>query len=278
MISYAQNFEDVMLWRALKQVNNGFYIDVGAAWPDEHSVTKHFYDNGWSGINCEPNPSFINRYRELRERDINLQRAVSNSQGEEEFHFIENTGLSSLDEKITSSHESLGFTSVTSKVEVTTLSHICSEYCQNKEINFLKVDVEGLEKNVLLGNDWKQFRPWIVVVEATLPLSQVENHAEWECILLEADYEFVYADGINRFYVAKEHSELSNSFKYPPNVFDGFVLASQVQAEAKASEAEAKANEITVLYDTIVNSRLWKLIKPLRYLLDVIKRNSFRKK
>lgn len=55
-ISYAQNYEDVMLWRALKHIANGFYIDVGAAWPDKHSVTKAFYDRGWRGINIEPNP------------------------------------------------------------------------------------------------------------------------------------------------------------------------------------------------------------------------------
>jgi chemotaxis protein histidine kinase CheA len=105
------------------------------------------------------------------------------------------------------------------------------------------VDVEGLEDKVLAGNDWSEFRPWIVLVEATLPMSQVENYDQWEHILLSADYQFVYADGLNRFYVSKEHSELVQSFKYPPNVFDDFILASQVQAEAKASEAEAKASE-----------------------------------
>ena len=55
-ISFAQNFEDVMLWRALKHVDGGFYIDVGAAWSDVHSVTKAFYDKDWHGINIEPNP------------------------------------------------------------------------------------------------------------------------------------------------------------------------------------------------------------------------------
>jgi len=57
-VSYAQNYEDVMLWRALKHIENGFYIDVGAAWPSEHSVTKLFYDEGWRGINIEPNLEF----------------------------------------------------------------------------------------------------------------------------------------------------------------------------------------------------------------------------
>jgi len=55
-ISYAQNYEDVMLWRALKHVERGFYIDVGACSPDQHSVTRAFYEKGWHGINVEPNP------------------------------------------------------------------------------------------------------------------------------------------------------------------------------------------------------------------------------
>ena len=54
-VSYAQNFEDVMLWRALKHISNGFYIDVGAWSPDIDSVTRIFYEHGWRGVNVEPN-------------------------------------------------------------------------------------------------------------------------------------------------------------------------------------------------------------------------------
>ena len=58
-VSYAQNFEDVLLWRALGHIKNGVYIDVGANSHVEQSVTKVFYDAGWSGINIEPLPSFV---------------------------------------------------------------------------------------------------------------------------------------------------------------------------------------------------------------------------
>ncbi len=54
--SYAQNFEDVMLWRALRHIDQGYYIDVGAWSPELDSVTKAFYEHGWHGINVEPNP------------------------------------------------------------------------------------------------------------------------------------------------------------------------------------------------------------------------------
>ena len=280
MISYAQNFEDVMLWRALKHIENGFYIDVGAWSPDLDSVTRAFYENGWRGINVEPNPEFHLQYLDKRVHDINLKVAVSNIVGETDIYFSTNPGLSSLNQEIAEGHKKIGWDVIPSKTKVTTLIEIFSEYCHNQEVHFLKVDIEGYEKQALLGNDWNRFRPWIVVVEATLPMSKVENHDEWEYILLEADYEFIYADGLNRFYVAKEHSELKVSFTYPPNVFDEFVLANQVFTESRASQAEQSANESKIRaeiaeqnaqnawqhYHMIENSNSWKITKPLRLL------------
>ena len=78
MISYAQNFEDVVLWRALKNVKNGFYIDVGANHPIGGSVTKWFYEQGWSGINIEPVKSFYDKLCRDRKRDINICKALGN--------------------------------------------------------------------------------------------------------------------------------------------------------------------------------------------------------
>lgn len=270
-ISYAQNFEDIMLWRALKDIKNGFYIDVGAAWPDEHSVTKAFYDHGWTGINIEPNPSFISLYASKRPKDINLQVAVSNESGVTELYFIDDTGLSSLDKDIAESHADAGFKALPSEVKLTTLANICKEYAQDKEIHFLKVDVEGFEKNVLMGNDWNRYRPWIVIAEATLPLSQEESYEEWEPILIESGYIFVYADGLNRFYVAKEHQELIDSFKYPPNDFDKYELVAQKQAEARTAEAEQRTKDALHHYHMVTHSLSWKITEPLRYLLKSIK-------
>jgi len=81
-ISYAQNNEDVLLWRALGHIKNGYYIDVGANDPVEHSVTKSFYDAGWSGISVEPLPKYHQAFLEQRPRDTNLAIAAGAVDGE----------------------------------------------------------------------------------------------------------------------------------------------------------------------------------------------------
>lgn len=227
-ISHAQNFEDVMLWRALKHIENGFYIDIGAAWPSIDSVTKSFYDVGWSGINIEPNPHLYKQLEKIRKRDLNLNLAVSNKAGEIELNIVENTGLSTLDQNIAETHKKSGFRIIKWRTKVSSLSNIWLENIDiNQPVHFLKIDVEGFEKNVIEGNDWTTNRPWIIVVEATTPQSKIETHWSWEPTLISRDYIFSYADGLNRFYVAKEHCSLVKFFNYPPNVFDDFLINSK---------------------------------------------------
>jgi FkbM family methyltransferase len=81
MISYAQNFEDVMIARLFDAHWRGFYVDIGAAHPDFLSITHHFYDQGWSGINVEPTFRFYRQLCGARSRDTNLQCAIGNSPG-----------------------------------------------------------------------------------------------------------------------------------------------------------------------------------------------------
>ena len=76
-VTYAQNFEDVILWRALKHIDRGFYVDCGAYDPTRHSVTKAFYDRGWRGINIEPILSLLQEFVVQRPLDANLAIAIS---------------------------------------------------------------------------------------------------------------------------------------------------------------------------------------------------------
>ncbi len=95
-VTYAQNFEDVILWRALKHVDRGFYVDCGAYDPTRQSVTKAFYDRGWRGINIEPIPSLLQEFVVQRPLDTNLAIAVSDGSDGAELYEVGGTGLSTL--------------------------------------------------------------------------------------------------------------------------------------------------------------------------------------
>lgn len=239
LVSYAQNFEDVMLWRALADVADGTYIDVGAAWPITDSVTMLFYERGWSGLNVEPNPALYQQLCADRERDINVCVAAGSEPGSSVLNVVVDTGLSTLDSTLAETYQGTGQLVRAVETTVTTLTDLWETHLASRDdVHFLKIDVEGFELAVIQGNDWVRHRPWVVLVEATQPSSQMSAHAEWEPLLTAAGYRFVYADGLNRFYVASEHAELVTRFEFPPNVFDGFVSAAQAQAEAAAHNAD----------------------------------------
>jgi hypothetical protein len=89
----------------------------------------------------------------------------------------------------------------------------------------MKIDVEGLERDVIEGWDAGLIRPWIVIVEATRPLTGQEAHESWESLILARGYNFAFFDGLNRYYVSKDHGELLGRVSCPANVFDRFELS-----------------------------------------------------
>jgi FkbM family methyltransferase len=222
-ISYAQNNEDVLLWRALGHIEGGFYIDVGANDPVEDSVTKAFYDAGWSGINIEPLPSLHQALLDARARDINLALACGAAEGELTLYDIPAAhGWASAAPAVAEAHRAEGLEVAELTVPVRTLAAICAEHVKG-HVHFLKIDVEGFEGEVLRGMDFARWRPWVLVIEATLPNSRVCAHGAWEYLVDRQRYRFAWFDGLNRYYVAEEHDELMAAFGVQPNVFDDFI-------------------------------------------------------
>lgn len=221
--SYAQNLEDVLLWRALRDVGDGFYIDVGANHPFEDSVTLGFYEQGWHGINVEPVASHIEELRRERQRDVNLQVGLGSKAGVMEFFETDRRGLSTLLPEIAEAHRRSGLAVKSYHVPIVTLAQVCEAHAPG-DIHFLKIDVEGAERDVLEGADFKRFRPWIVVIEATLPNSREPRYDQWEHLLLAAGYAFAYFDGLNRFYALADRPDLLDALRLPPNVHDAYTF------------------------------------------------------
>ena len=222
-VSYAQNFEDVMLWRALRDVEHGFYVDLGAQDPLVDSVSLAFHERGWHGVHVEPSSFYAEALRRHRPGDVVIQAAVGDGASLVTFFEIPNSGISTVDPAIAEQHRQRGFVIQESKVPSISLSAVF-DACPSDVIHWLKIDIEGSERTALASWGTSTRRPWVVVVESTLPLSQIEAKHDWEALLLERDYRFVYFDGLNRFYVAKEKSALTSAFSSPPNVFDAFAV------------------------------------------------------
>lgn len=255
MVSYAQNFEDVMLWRALKDIENGFYIDIGANDPVIDSVSLAFYERGWRGVHIEPMPQYAGKLRDARPDERVEQIAIGRQDGSIVFFEIEDTGLSTAEAEVAEQHRKKGFAVTETTVDVRPLSAILNQY-NDRPIHWMKIDVEGLEKEVIESWDDAVARPWILVIESTRPLTTEETYLEWEADILAKGYGFAYFDGLNRFYIHETHQDLLKHFSTPPNVFDEAILSGRAsntlsihvledvrQAQARAADAETKVGQ-----------------------------------
>ena len=248
-ISYAQNFEDVMLWRALGHIEAGVYVDVGAQHPTVDSVSKAFHERGWHGVHIEPVRKFADLLRAERPGDTVLEVALGEHDGTLMLNVLDETGLSTAVDRHAQRHqEALGVAPTRLEVPQLTLRSALRSLA-GQQVHWLKIDVEGFEEQVLKGWDTALLRPWIIVVEATEPGSPLTDYASWEPLIVKARYQFVYFDGLNRFYIAGEHPELAVAFTCPPNVFDQFTLSGQsswelcrdVRTEGRQREAKLAA-------------------------------------
>lgn len=221
--SYAQNFEDVILWRALKHVENGVYVDIGAQHPRIDSVSLGFYEKGWRGVHAEPSPEYATLLRAERPDETVVESVIGTSSGPMTFYAVEGTGLSTGDRELAAKYSGEGVVVSEATVSVVSLETVLNGV-DSQDIHWLKIDVEGMEGDVLesWGNCTK--RPWLLCIESTYPNTQIPTHEDWEYHVLSRGYEFVYFDGLSRFYVSEDARALSKHFGPGPNVFDKFVL------------------------------------------------------
>ena len=211
-LSYTQNMEDTHLWLAFGGKRTGTYVDVGAGHPIADNVSFFFYERGWQGVAVEPQQKLVDLYARLRPRDAAVAALIGTQSGKADFHVFDAFhGLSTTNMKHAEAATGLGAGYRTVKVPMITLAKLCRKHGLG-EIDFLKVDVEGAEADVLKSGDWKAFRPKVVVVEAIAPGSNQPSWEDWEPFLLAQGYHFMLFDTLNRFYVAEEAKDVATRF------------------------------------------------------------------
>jgi FkbM family methyltransferase len=231
VVSTAQNREDVLLWRCFEGKRDGFYIDIGAGDPNWDSVTRWFHRAGWRGINIEANPLFAPIYAHWRPRDVNLAVGISRQAGTMRFNQVQANdlgqgwGLSSFDPASVATAAREGFKTVAIEVPTLRLQDVVDLHAAGATVDFLKIDVEGGERDVIESADWSRFRPRVVLLEAVRPATAEPSHEDWEDVLLAHDYAFGIFDGVNAYYVRGEDQVLLSQLNAPVNVNDRWRVA-----------------------------------------------------
>jgi FkbM family methyltransferase len=220
-ITYAQRYEDLHLLRCLGDNPSGFYVDIGAGHPVYDSVSFAFYLRGWRGIAVEPNPWLARLSEAVRPHDINIAALVGASPGEATYYLVEDFhGLSTtIESQAQAALSEYGKRSQAMTLPVTTLRTLCERHAPSG-IDFLKIDVEGAEHEVLAGNDWRRFRPKVVVVEALEQITLASAWPAWDALLAGNGYRYAFFDTLNRYYVADEHAGLADRLT-AAHSFDG---------------------------------------------------------
>jgi FkbM family methyltransferase len=245
MICYARNFEDVILQRVFADIAQGCFLDVGASMPISDSNTYALYQKGWRGVAMEPLPCG-EFWREARPEDVFLNAAVGERAGNLTLQVYDQARQISSGAPDVAAHWQrhgvLPSGSIT--VPMLTLDQVIAEHLPGRALHLLCIDVEGMEYQVLKGLDLRTHRPRVVVVEATVPGTSEPAHQAWESLLLDAGYLMCYFDGLNRFYLAREHGDLRGLFALPPNVWDDFVMASQIELQAEIVRLNARLDSL----------------------------------
>jgi len=167
-ISYSQEGEDRILFSLLGLKRKGFYIDVGANHPQRFSNTFLFYNLGWHGINIDANNEVIVIFNKIRPNDLNISCGVGLKEEVREFIVFNESEISTFVKKQAQNIKEKNYFTVkeTRQIEIKKLSTILRQYLKPKQvIDFMSIDVEGMDFEAIQSNDWKVYRPSILLIE-----------------------------------------------------------------------------------------------------------------
>jgi FkbM family methyltransferase len=163
--SYSQHGEDVIMDKLLRHKKRGFYVDIGAFDPYRFSNTMRFYQNGWTGITIEPDHKRWRLFTKARVKDRNLNIGIARHKSTITYYAMDPPTLSTFSRQQMREYVRNGFmVKHAIRIPVYPLKTVLFKYAP-KKIDVMSVDVEGLEQQVLLSNNWKKWRPTVLCVE-----------------------------------------------------------------------------------------------------------------
>ena len=194
--SYSQEGEDMVLRSFFegKKRYKGFYIDVGAHHPYRFSNTLFFYKHGWRGINIEPTPNAIKAFNFFRRRDINLNIGISSKKDSLTFYCFNEPALNGFSKEVSEERNKTSDKyEITNEIFIETypLAEVLDKYLpEQQKIDFLTVDVEGFDLQVLKSNNWNKYKPTYVLVEDRIDFTNLANSEVYK-YLEEQGYQLV---------------------------------------------------------------------------------------
>jgi FkbM family methyltransferase len=199
-LSYSQSGEDMILDTILCNVKNGFYVDVGANNPFEQSNTHYFYKKGWRGVNIDALPGSMKYFDKVRKYDTNIEAAISNHEKEVTYYMFKTSfyNTSQVDdvERIKTITPLIGV----KKIKPIKLSELFDSL-KIKTIDFMSVDVEGLDFDVLKSNNWDIYKPKVVIIENFAHKLDSEQKDIVYKFLIDKNYKFYCSTGVNSFFI-----------------------------------------------------------------------------
>jgi len=213
---FSQGGEDAILYgifnKKTKKGERGFYVDIGAYHPYIHSNTYRFYINGWRGINIDACPGSMDLFNKLRPRDINLEIGIGDPENAPTFYMLdEKSTMNSFSKENLILHGVDQFIKKELNLKVTSLEQVFNNYSNYfTKIDFMSIDVEGMDYEVLKTNNWDKYKPSVIVVE--LNCSDVEdlNENESSQYLFDLGYKIIAKNVIMKnlasvFFVLNEY-------------------------------------------------------------------------
>lgn len=202
-LSYSQEGEDLVLARILEELNitTGFFVDIGAHHPTRYSNTYYFYRRGWRGINVDALPGTRKLFQRIRPRDITLEYGVGSQEGVLRYFAFNEPALNTFSEQEAKKKAHPPYHIINAlKIPVVTLRQILDEYLpRNISIDFLTIDAEGFDHEIISSNDWSRYRPRLILLELlNTEIQNLETHPTAQ-ILYQYNYR-VLAKTLNTFF------------------------------------------------------------------------------